>query len=446
MVKVILTIEKEEKKMKYTEKELVEKTKKYSTPLPGFTPLVMEEAKGSIVKDINGKEYIDGISICAGPATVGSAHPKVVNAVIEQVKKLPGASPWCINIPRVELAEKLSKILPPGLNKFHFFCGGGEAVEFAIRTAIRSSKKKEVIGLYTAYHGTSLGLLSLGGTWNRKGLPIVPGFRQIPPAYCYRCFYEKEYPKCDLECAKALESIIQYGSYQDVAVFILEPMMGVGGHVIPPKEYFKIMREICDNCQVLLIFDEIQTGFGRTGKMWAADYYDVNPDIMVIGKAMGGGIPVSAAIFREGMVLPPEEEAESLNTFSGSALACAAASAVVDIVIEENLSQKATETGAFMMERLKEIEDKHPLIGDIRGAGLFIGVELVKDRKTKERATQEAKRVVEECRKRGVLLMLSYNGKGNVVKIKPPLNIEKNLAEKIVDVLDESLGVVERNI
>jgi len=431
---------------KYSEKELVEKTKKYSTPLPGFTPLVMTEAKGCLIKDINGREYIDGISICAGPATVGSAHPKVVNAVIEQVKKLPSASPWCVNIPRVELAEKLSKILPLGLNKFHFFCGGGEAVEFAIRTAIRSSKKREVIGLYTAYHGTSLGLLSIGGTWNRKGLPTLPGFRQIPPAYCYRCFYGKEYPKCNFECAKALENMIQYGTYDDVAAFILEPMMGVGGHIIPPKEYFKIVRGICDKYEILLIFDEIQTGFGRTGKMWAADYYEVNPDIMVIGKAMGGGIPVSAAIFREDMVLPPEEEAESLNTFSGSPLACAAASAVVDIVIEENLPQKAAETGDFMMERLKEIEDKHPLIGEIRGLGLFIGVELVKDRKTKERAPQEASRVVDECRKRGVLLMLSYNGKGNVAKIKPPLNVERNLAEKIVDVLDESLSVVEKGI
>jgi len=430
----------------YSGNDLIEKTKKYSTPLPGFTPLVIVEAKGSIVKDINGKEYIDGISICAGPATIGSSHPKVVNAVIEQVKKLPAASPWCVNIPRVELAEKLLKILPSGLNKFHFFCGGGEAVEFAIRTAIRSSKKREVIGLYTGYHGTSLGLLSLGGTWNRKGLPTVPGFRQIPPAYCYRCFYGKEYPKCNFECAKALENMIQYGSYDNVAAFVLEPMMGVGGHVIPPQEYFKIIREICDKYGVLLIFDEIQTGFGRTGKMWGADYYNVKPDIMVIGKAMGGGIPVSGAIFSEDISLPPDEEAESLNTFSGSPLACAAASAVVDIVIEENLPQKAAKTGAFMMEQLKEIENKHPLIGEIRGAGLFIGVEIVKDRKTKERAPQEASRVVEECRKRGVLLMLSYNGRGNVVKIKPPLNIERNLAEKIVDVLDESLGAVEKNI
>jgi 4-aminobutyrate aminotransferase-like enzyme len=238
--------------------------------------------------------------------------------------------------------------------------------------------------------------------------------------------------------------MIQWGSSGEVMGFLLEPIMGVGGHVIPPKEYFQIVREICDKYGVLLIFDEIQTGFGRTGKMWAADYYEVNPDIMVIGKAMGGGIPVSAAIFSEKIPLPSEEEAESLNTFSGNPLACAAASVVIDIIAEENLTQKAAETGSFMMERLKGIEGKHPLIGEIRGAGLFIGVELVKDKETKERANEEAKKVVAECRKRGVLLMVSYNGKGNVVKIKPPLNIERSLVEKIVDVLDESFSVVEK--
>jgi len=423
----------------------VEKAKKYSTAIPGFVPLVMTEAKGCIVKDINGREYIDGISICAGPASIGSAHPKVVNAVIEQVKKLPAASPWCVNIPMVELAEKLAKILPQGFNKFRFFCGGGEAVDFAIRTAILSLKKREVISLYTGFHGTSFGLLSLGGSWNRIRLPIVPGFRQIPPAYCYRCFYGKEYPQCDFECAKALESMIQWGSSGEVAAFVLEPMMGVGGHVIPPKDYFQVAREICDKYGVLLIFDEIQTGFGRTGKMWAADYYEVNPDIIVIGKAMGGGIPISGTIFSENVPLPPEEEAEwCINTFCGNPLGCAAASAVIDVIVEENLIQKTVETGSFMMERLKEIEGKHPLIGEIRGAGLFIGVELVKDKETKERANEEAKKVVAECRKRGVLLMVSYNGKGNVVKIKPPLNIERSLVEKIVDVLDESLSVVEK--
>lgn len=431
---------------KYTEQQCVDMQKRYLVPMPGDTPLIIAEAKGAIFKDINGKEYIDGVSLCAGPTSVGSSHPKVVNAVIEQVKKLSFATPWFINVPKLELAEKLSKIMPGGLNKFYFLCGGGEAVEFAIKGAIKSSKKREVIGLYTGYHGATIATLSLGHPWHRKGLPTVPGFRQIPAAYCYRCFYGKEYPGCDFECAQALENMVRYGSYDDVAAFVLEPMQGVGGHIIPPKGYFKIVREICDKYGVFLIFDEIQTGFGRTGKIWAADYYEVLPDIMVIGKAMGGGIPISAAVFREDMKFPSWEQQEVYSTFSGSPLSCAAASAVVDIVVEENLSQKATETGAFMMERLKEMKDRHPLIGEVRGAGLFIGVELVKDRKTKERASQETTRVLEECRKRGVILMQSYKaGVGNVVKIKPPLNIGEDLAGKIIDVLDESLGVVEGN-
>ncbi len=428
----------------YSEKELLGKATEYLVPMPGFVPIIMTEAKGSIVKDINGKEYVDGISICGGPTGVGNAHPRVVKAVVEQAQELPAATPWFVNIPKIELADKLSRILPRGLSKINFFCAGGEAVEFAIRTAIRSSGKKEVIGLHTGFHGVTIGCHSLGGSWNRKGLPTVPGFRQIPPAYCYRCSYGKQYPGCDFECAKALENMIEYGSYDDVAAFVLEPMLGQGGHTIPPKPYFQIIREICDRYGVLLIFDEIQTGFGRTGKMWAADYYEVKPDIMAIGKAMGGGIPVSATVVREDMPLPLVGETECVTTFGGSPISCAAASAVVDIVVEENLPQKAGETGGFMMERLRQIKDRHPLIGDIRGAGLFIGVELVKDKKTKEKATEEANRVVQECLRRGVILLLSYSGKGNVVKIKPPMNIGRNLVGRIVDVLDESLKVVEK--
>lgn len=432
---------------RYSEDEYIRKHNRYMIRMPGSNPVVMVEAKGSIIKDINGKKYIDAVSLVAGPAGTGSSHPKVIEAVKKQLDKMPCITPGFINIPRVETAEKLAKIMPGNLSKFHFFCGGGEAVEFGIRNAIKSSKKREVIGLYLGYHGVSIATLSLGHPFNRKGLPTVPGFRQIPPAYCYRCFYGQEYPNCNFECAKGLESMIQEATYHDVAAFVMEPMLGVGGHIIPPdKEYFKIIREICDQYGVLLIFDEIQTGFGRTGKMWAADYYEVQPDIMAIGKAMGGGIPISGTVFREDFIQPSEEDQEILSTFSGNPIGCAAASAVVDVVLEEKLPEKAAKMGVFMMERLKEMKQKHPLIGEIRGAGLFIGVELVRDRKTKEKAPKEALRVVEECQKRGALFFLSQGGGGNVIKIKPPMNISKDLASKALDILDESLYELEKSL
>jgi len=435
-------------KYKYTEKEYIEKDKRYIFHTWGFSPLVQMEGKGCILKDINGKEYIDCLSQMAGPAGVGISHPKVVTAVKEQVEKLACGMAWAVNIPRVELAEKLAKITPPGMTKFFFATTGGESNEFALKTAMKITKKKEIISVYLAFHGQTIALLSLGHPWHRVGMPTVPGFRQIPPPYCYRCSYGKSYPNCDLECAKALENMIQFGSYHDVAAFIMEPILGMGGHIVPPKEYFKIIRKICDRYGVLFITDEIQTGFGRTGKMWGIEHYNVVPDIMVIGKAMGGGIPVSAAVFKDELVAPElEEDPYHVYTNQGIPLSCAPASAVVDIVLEEDLPGKAEKIGKFWYERLKELQKKHSIIGDIRAKGLYIGIELVKDRKTKQRASQEALQVLQECQKRGVLFAISNKpGVGNVIKIKPPMVITEELSSKALQVLDEVLGVVEKHM
>ena len=431
----------------YSEKELIEKDERYVIHGWGYSPIVLVEGKGAIVKDINGKEYIDAISMMAGPTSIGKSHPKVVEAVKKQVEKSSLTFSGSINIPRVELSEKLAKITPPKLNKFFFACGGSEAVETALEGAMKITGKKEVISLYNAYHGGTLATLSLGQPCHREGFPTIPGFRQIPSPYCYRCSYGKEYPNCTFECARALEDIIRYGTYNNVAAFIAEPMLGNGGHIIPPdKEYFRIIRETCDKYDVLLITDEIQTGFGRTGKMWACDHYEFQPDIMVVGKAMGGGLPISATIFKED-ILPPDfgKKAWHTFTFSGAPIVCAAASAAIDVVIEEKLPERAAETGDFMMERLKLMQEKHPLIGDVRGKGLFIGVELVKDKKTKEKAVDEAAKVLEGSQRRGVLFGIStLVGVGNVIKIKPPLNITKDTAIKILDLFEEAVSEVEK--
>lgn len=430
------------------QKEYIEKHHKYCFLLEEPSPVVMVEAKGSIMKDINGKEYIDFISGTSGTTSIGSSHPKVIKAVKEQLDKLPCVNPGFINIPKVQLAEKLAKIMPGNLGKFYFFCGGGESVEFAIRNAIRSTGKREIISLYFGYHGSLLSTLNLGHAVHRRTLPSIPGFRQIPPPYCYRCFYGQKYPGCNFECAKGLENMIKYGTYHDVGAFVVEPMMGVAGHIVPPKEYFKIIRRICDEYGVFLIFDEIQTGFGRTGKMFGADYFNVQPDTMVIGKALGGGIPISAAVFRDDIRIPFREGLEINTTFSGYPIGCAAASAAIDVMIEEELPERASTTGKLMMERLKTMQEKHPLIGEVRGAGLYIGVELVKNRNTKEEAIEEAHKVLEKCLERGLILVLSGGGApkvGNTIKIKPPLNINKELVAKALDILDKSLYEVEKD-
>jgi 4-aminobutyrate aminotransferase-like enzyme len=382
----------------------------------------------------------------AGPAGVGISHPKVVKAVQDQVEKLACGMVWCVNIPRVELAEKLAKITPHGMSKFYFATGGSESNECAIKTAMKITHKKEFIGVYLGYHGATIALLSLSNAYYRERIPPMPGFRQIPAPYCYRCTYGKTYPGCNLECARALEDMIQFGTCHDVAAFIMEPILGPGGHIVPPNEYFKIIREICDHYGILHIDDEVQTGFGRTGKMWGIEHYEVVPDIMVVGKAMGGGIPVSASIFKEDIVVPElEEHPYHIFTFAGNPLSCAAALAVVDIVVEEDMPSKAEKMGRFWYEKLDELKEKHSIIGDIRGKGLFIGVELVKDRKTKERASREAARVIAECQNRGVLFALS-NWPANVIKIKPPLVITETLSSQALEVFDEVLGIVEKDI
>jgi 4-aminobutyrate aminotransferase-like enzyme len=422
----------------------IDKHAKYCVQMPGFAPIVAIEARGSILKDINGRQYIDFVSQTSGTAGVGSCHPRVVEAIKKQADSLLHNSAWLINIPKVELAEKLAGITPPKLKKFHFLGGGGETNEFALHLAMRHTKKKEAISLYMGYHGASIAMLNLGQAAHRHGLPAVAGFRQIPPAYCYRCFYGQSYPQCNHLCARFLEEKIRHETYHDVAALIMEPMPANGGHIMPPdKTYFKIIREICDKYGIVLIFDEIQTGVGRVGEMWAADYYDTSPDILVMGK----GIPLGAAAISGEIRMPPDEDQEIISTFAGSALMCAAASAVVDVVLEEKLPQRAKKLGVQIEKRLKQMQEKHRLIGEVRGTGLFWGVELVKDRKTKEKAAKEAVEVCVQARDKGLSIILSGKaGIGNVLNIKPPMTIGEDLLEKGLDILDGVLGEVERDI
>lgn len=426
----------------------IDKHAKYCVQMPGFTPIVAVEASGSILKDINGRQYIDFVSQTSGTAGVGSCHPRVIEAIKKQADSLLHNSAWLINKPKVELAEKLAGITPAKLKKFHFLGGGGETNEFAVHLAMRHTGKKEVISLYMGYHGASIAMLSLGQTAHRHGLPSVAGFRQMPPAYCYRCFYGQKYPGCNYLCARFLEEKIRHETNEDVAALLMEPMPANGGHLVPPdKTYFKIIREICDKYGIVLIFDEIQTGVGRVGKMWAADYYETAPDILILGKGIGGGMPLGAAAISTDIKMPADEDQEIISTFAGSAMMCAAASAVIDVVIEEDLPQRAARLGTNVKKRLEEMQAKHPIIGEVRGAGLFWGVELVKDRSTREKATKEAVQVCVKSREKGLNIIISGKaGIGNVLNIKPPMTISEELLGQGLDILDGVLSDVERGM
>ncbi|MEM4246342.1 MAG: aspartate aminotransferase family protein [Candidatus Bathyarchaeia archaeon] len=433
-----------------TVSELIEKDKKYVLHGWGYSDIIITEAKGATFKDINGKEYLDFLSQTAGVLGVGHTHPKVLKAVRDQLDKVHHTLTMFANEPRIILGEKLASIAPEPLKNncmTYFACGGTEANETAIKLAMKATGKREVISTFFGYHGGSLGMSSLlGQSWHREKLTRYPGFSQIPNPYCYRCYFGQEPEKCDLECARFLEHHIKCGTSNDVAAFIQEPVQGNGGHQLPwTPEYYKVIREICNKYDVLYISDEVQTGMGRTGKIWGADTFNMKPDIMTTGKALGGGMPVSGATIRADLVPEDLKTAQwHIFTMGGGPILCAAGIAAIDVLLEERLWEKAASMGEYMTKRLKEMEKSHRIIGEVRGPGLFIGVEFVKDTKTKEPATDEALNFFAKCLNKGVLFGLNAKaGVGNIIKIKPPLSVTKEEVDKALDIFEDTLKEIK---
>lgn len=436
------------------EKEIIDIDKKYRLHGWGYAPIVVTEGKGATFKDIKGKEYIDFLAQTAGVLGIGHSNPKYVKAVKDQVEKISHVLTSFVTPTTAELAKKVAQIAPGKLKnncKSYFSCGGTEANETAIKFAMLATKKTEVIAVYWGYHGGSLAMIQLSGqSWHKAGLPKYPGFHHIPNAYCYRCYYGKKHHECDFECARALESCVLHACSKDnVAVFIQEFIQGNGGHQLPwSPEYFKIIREICDKHNIIYVDDEVQTGMGRTGKIWAADYFNVTPDIMSSAKALGGGMPVAATTIRSDLI--PADIAEGawhIFTMGGSPVATAGGVAAIDVMLEEKLPEKAKRQGERITARLKEMESMHPLIGEVRGPGLMIGVELVKSKKTKEPATEEAVKVWTKCLERG--LFFGLNAKvpyGNIVKFKPPLVLTDEQADKALNIFEDTLKEVEKGL
>jgi len=352
-------------------------------------------------------------------------------------------------LPQTDLAQKLAQICPQGLTKSLFSSCGAEAVEFAIKLAKKycSAKGKpgtHVISLMGSFHGrTSMATALTGQSKIKTGLDnyVAPGVVHAPPPYCYRCFFKMSYPDCDLYCATYLENVIKYGTQGDVAAFISEPVLGEGGIIVPPDGYLKEALKITKEQRALYIADEIQSGFGRTGKLFAVEWYGVNPDILVMAKGIASGVPIAATISTD-EIASTFTAADHNSTYGGNALMCAAALANIEVLIDEKLPERAGKMGDYFMERLKDLAVKHKLIGDVRGRGLMIGVELVKDQGTKTPAIDETATVRSQMRKRGVLV-----GKGgttgNVLRIQPPLVITEEQAQTAIDALDSSLHAVE---
>ena len=403
-------------------------------------PIVIASANGATVTDLDGKTYIDcfaGISV----VNAGHCNPKVTEAVKKQVEKLVHCCTYVYySIPATQLAKKLAEIVPGNLQKTFFGNSGAEAVETALKVGRKFSRKHEIIALMCSFHGRTLGTLSVTGQAGRKNYGMGPYLGDVafaPAPYCYRCSLNLEYPECGVQCAKMVDDIVNYSTAGNVAEFIAEPVMGEAGIVVPPREYFSEVKKVLDRYGILFIADEVQTGFARTGKMFASEHYGVSPDMIAMAKGIADGFPLGACTTRAD-IGEAFEPGDHLSTFGGNPVSCAAALANIDYLLENRLADEAGRKGKYLLQRLHELQQKHQLIGDVRGLGLMVGVELVKDQKLKTPAPNEAAKIRELALSKGVLL--GHGGvKGNIVRIQPPLVITEEQLDKTVQVVDECL-------
>lgn len=418
----------------------VEKYKKYVNTafVKAVEPVVVTKAKGAQVWGEDGKTYTD---LFAGISVVNAGHgnPEVIAAAKAQMDQLVHCCTYVYHVPAAaDLAEKLAQITPGRLQKTFFGNGGAEANEGAMRLAKQFTKKQEFVSLQGSFHGRSLATLSITGNCGRKrgGGPYLTGCSYHPAAYCYRCPYDKAYPSCDLYCAKDLERTLQFDTADHVAAFIAEPVMGEGGIVTPPPGYFEAIKKVLDNHGILLFADEVQSGFGRTGKLFAIQHWDVEPDILTMAKGIADGFPLSGFIARE-EIADSFRPGDHLSTFGGNPVSCAAALANIAYFEKEQLCAQSAEKGQVLLGALKDLQKRQPLIGDVRGLGLMVGVELVRDGK-KTPATEEAGKVKNLMRERGFLIGVGGTW-GNVLRLQPPLVIGREDLLKAVDTLGDCL-------
>jgi alanine-glyoxylate transaminase/(R)-3-amino-2-methylpropionate-pyruvate transaminase len=406
-------------------------------------PLLIVEGKMQYVWDETGKQYLDAFAGIVS-VSVGHCHPYVIDKVKAQVGRLQHATTIYLHPTVGLLGRKLAETMPAGsgLSVSYFTNSGSEANEIAILSARESTKNHDVISLRNGYHGGTQAVMALTahGTWKFKSNPTV-NVRHATPGYCYRCPFGLEYPSCEVKCARDLEDLIRFETTGEVACFIAEPIQGVGGVVTPPPEYFRIAYEIVRRHGGLCVADEVQTGFGRTGHhYWGFENWGVTPDLVTMAKGLGNGAPIGACVTRP-QVAAVLKDRTHFNTFGGNPVSVTQGLATLDVIDAEGIQQNALRVGTHLKERLLELQERQSLVGEVRGLGLMLGVELVRNTATKEPATTEAARVLELCKERG--LVIGKGGLfGNTLRIKPPMCVTKSDADFLVDCLDEVLDVV----
>ena len=407
-------------------------------------PFVMARGEGAVVEDVDGNRFLDCAAGIAVTST-GHSHPQVVAAIIDQSQKFLHMSGTDFYYePQVRLGEIFNEIAPFDGQKRSFFSNSGtEANEAAIKLARYSTKRHGIVAFLGSFHGRTLGSLSLTSSKaiQRRGFgPPAPGAYHAPYATCYRCPVGLRPESCQAECLGFLEDqvLMHLVSPDDVAAVVVEAIQGEGGYVVPARQFHERLRALTKKHGILLICDEVQSGMGRTGKMFGIEHFGVQPDMITAAKGVASGLPLGVTTARaEVMNWPPGAHA---STFGGNPVSCAAALATIDL-LRTSLIKNAAEVGAHMMDLLRGLQEKHAIIGDVRGKGLMIGVELVRDRVTKERAAEERDQVVDACFARGLLVL----GAGrNAVRLSPPLVLTKAQATTAVEILDQALQSVKR--
>jgi acetylornithine/LysW-gamma-L-lysine aminotransferase len=373
-------------------------------------PLVITRGKGALVWDIKGKEYIDCMG-SYGVALLGHSHPKVVEAICKQAETLISCHASLYTNKRTEFLQKLMSITPTGLNKAFLSNSGAESVECAIKLARKFTGKPEIIAVMGGYHGKTMGALS--ATWDKKYRepfqPLVPEFKHVPP--------------------DNLEKLTEAVTDKTAAV-LLEPIRGEGGIRVPPDDFLPGVRELCDEKNILLILDEVQTSFGRTGKLFACEHWGVTPDVMCLAKPFAGGLPIGITVATEN-IMSSLHVGEHSSTFSGSPLVCAAACAAIDALVKDKLAERAATLGGYFKAKLEELQAKYKIVKEVRGLGLMLGMELRYD----------VRNIILKAMEKGVLIL---DAGRNVLRFLPPLVIEKEQIDKTISVLDEVIGEEEK--
>ena len=407
-------------------------------------PLVIERGEGSVVVDVDGNRFLDFMAGIAVNVT-GYSHPKVVKAIKRQSEKFFHICSTDFYYQSFsDLCERLSKIIPMSGEKSVFLNNSGsEAVETAIKLARYHTKRPYIIAFFGAFHGRTMGALSLTASKAKQRAffsPLMPGVYHVSYGYCYRCPYNLTYDSCGIYCAEAIERILcnSLMSPDEIAAVFVEPIQGEGGYIVPPPQFHKKLREFTDKHNILLVLDEIQSGMGRTGKFLAIENFNVEPDVVLLAKGLASGLPLGAVISKKEFMT--WKSGTHGSTFGGNPIACEAALATLDL-IEEELMANALKMGARLINKLKNLKKENSLIGDVRGLGLMVGVELVKDQRTKEPASHEAHEIVNQAFRKGLLLLPCGE---NVIRFSPPLVISSEEVDTAVEIFREVISQYEK--